>query len=232
MAITRINVGTLANDGTGDDLRQAFVKVNNNFDDLDARVQNQATGENLGSGEGIFYTKENGVLGFKSLVGGTNIELTSDANTVTINNEGTITLQGTSGTGSVAGANRTLIVQGGQNITTTALGNTITVTVDPNDLVVTDTSPTLGGVLDANTNNIVNAGIIVANEFQGALTGTVDGLSVTDMYNSMTNIRGLDFGTVVININKGLDYLISQAAIDYGTVTSPSALVSDFGAIA
>jgi len=35
MAITRINVGTLANDGTGDDLRQAFVKVNNNFDELE-----------------------------------------------------------------------------------------------------------------------------------------------------------------------------------------------------
>ena len=38
MAISRINVGTLANDGTGDDLRQAFVKVNNNFDELDLRV--------------------------------------------------------------------------------------------------------------------------------------------------------------------------------------------------
>ena len=31
MPIDRINVGTLANDGTGDDLRQAFVKVNNNY---------------------------------------------------------------------------------------------------------------------------------------------------------------------------------------------------------
>ena len=31
MAVTSINVGTLANDGTGDDLREAFIKVNNNF---------------------------------------------------------------------------------------------------------------------------------------------------------------------------------------------------------
>ena len=30
MAVTSINVGTLANDGTGDDLREAFIKVNNN----------------------------------------------------------------------------------------------------------------------------------------------------------------------------------------------------------
>ena len=48
MSITTINVGTIANDGTGDDLRQAFVKVNNNFDELDARVVPQNNAENLG----------------------------------------------------------------------------------------------------------------------------------------------------------------------------------------
>ena len=31
MANSIINIGTLANDGTGDDLREAFIKVNNNF---------------------------------------------------------------------------------------------------------------------------------------------------------------------------------------------------------
>ena len=43
MTITRIDVGNIANDGTGDDLRQAFVKVNNNFDELDLRVVPQNT---------------------------------------------------------------------------------------------------------------------------------------------------------------------------------------------
>jgi hypothetical protein len=28
---TAVNVGTTANDGTGDDLRTAFIKINNNF---------------------------------------------------------------------------------------------------------------------------------------------------------------------------------------------------------
>ena len=37
MAIQRVNIGTIANDGTGDDLREAFVKVNNNFTELDIR---------------------------------------------------------------------------------------------------------------------------------------------------------------------------------------------------
>ena len=36
MAVQTINIGNAANDGTGDDLREAFIKVNNNFADLEA----------------------------------------------------------------------------------------------------------------------------------------------------------------------------------------------------
>ena len=231
MAITRINVGTLANDGTGDDLRQAFVKVNNNIDDLDTRIQSQATASNLGSGTGIFYSKESGVIGLKSLVAGTNVQITSDLNTVTISNEGTIAIQGTSGAGALTGANRTLIVQGGSNINTSALGNTITVSVSPSGLVLSDTAPQLGGPLNGGANNITNVGIIQATEFQGALTGSVDGLSVTALYNSMKNIRGIDLGTITNTLTSGLDYLVSLATIDYGSILSPAAITSDFGSI-
>ena len=47
MAVQTINVGVLANDGTGDDLREAFIKANQNFDDLDLRVASftEITGE-------------------------------------------------------------------------------------------------------------------------------------------------------------------------------------------
>jgi len=34
MAKQTINTGTTANDGTGDDLRDAFIKVNDNFTEL------------------------------------------------------------------------------------------------------------------------------------------------------------------------------------------------------
>ena len=232
MAITRINVGTLANDGTGDDLRQAFVKVNNNFDDLDLRVAGQATAANLGSGAGIFYSKEDGVIGLKSLVSGTNIQITNDANTITISNEGTIILQGSSGTGSIAGANRTLLVNGGNNINTTASSNSVTVDIDPSGLVLTDTSPQLGGPLNASNNNIVNVGTLTATSIIGALTGTVDGLNITALYNALSNVRGFDFGTIIINVNNALDFLVSQQSLTYGTVASPSNINSDFGAIA
>jgi hypothetical protein len=35
MTIQKVNIGSVVNDGTGDDLRTAFVKANNNFDELD-----------------------------------------------------------------------------------------------------------------------------------------------------------------------------------------------------
>ena len=231
MPIDRINVGTLANDGTGDDLRQAFVKVNNNFNDLDLRVQGQATATNLGAGTGIFYSKENGVIGLKSLVAGTNIEITNDENTVTINNAGTINLQATSGTGAITGANRTLIVQGGTNVSTTALGNTITVNVDATGLVQSDANPSLGGNLDANNNNITHVNLLSATQVTGALTGTVDGIDVTAMYNSMRNVRGFDFGDITNNYTSALDYVVANTTVDYGSFITPSSTISDFGSI-
>ena len=55
MAIQTINIGTIANDGTGDDLREAFIKVNNNFSELASRDSENTTAANLGSaGEGVF----------------------------------------------------------------------------------------------------------------------------------------------------------------------------------
>jgi len=37
MAIQTINIGNIANDGTGDDLREAFIKVNN----MDKHIKNK-----------------------------------------------------------------------------------------------------------------------------------------------------------------------------------------------
>ena len=54
MALQNINIGNIANDGTGDSLRIAFDKVNKNFLDIEARSTVQNTVENLGSGAGVF----------------------------------------------------------------------------------------------------------------------------------------------------------------------------------
>ena len=94
MAVTSINVGTLANDGTGDDLREAFIKVNNNFTDLDARNPEKTTASNLladdATTKGLFSTVTDFDLKFKSLKAGPNVSFSSDANQITITSSGII----------------------------------------------------------------------------------------------------------------------------------------------
>ena len=66
MTIQTINLGNYANDGTGDDLRTAFQKVNANFAELygEAAI---STARNLGAGIGLFAAKDGINLNFKSL---------------------------------------------------------------------------------------------------------------------------------------------------------------------
>lgn len=81
-----INLGGYANDGTGDDLRTAFQKVNNNF----AELQNSdvTDGSNLGTGVGIFAQKGNLQLLFKSLTSTDNsVIITSTNETVNLQAE-------------------------------------------------------------------------------------------------------------------------------------------------
>jgi len=87
MAIQTINLGTYANDGTGDDLRTAFQKVNANFAELNTLTITGGT--NLGTGTAVFAgsvaspaTGDN--LSFKTLVSGPNITITSNSNEITI----------------------------------------------------------------------------------------------------------------------------------------------------
>lgn len=66
MTIQTINIGGYANDGSGDDLRTAFQKVNANFGQLSGTIAIQS-GTNLGSGTGLFAQKNLANLEFKSI---------------------------------------------------------------------------------------------------------------------------------------------------------------------
>lgn len=84
MTIETINLGNYANDGTGDDLRTAFEKVNANFTLLSGTV-NIVNGATVGVGTGIFAQKNNANLEFKSLTSIDNsITITSNATTVNL----------------------------------------------------------------------------------------------------------------------------------------------------
>jgi len=82
MTIQTINLGSYANDGSGDDLRTAFTKVNSNFSFLNATAA-IASGTNLGAGAGVFADKNGTNLEFKSLTStGNSVAITSTASTI------------------------------------------------------------------------------------------------------------------------------------------------------
>ena len=80
--IQTINVGNLVNDGLGDDLRTAFQKVNANFADLNDELT--LTLSSVGNGEIVYKEKLNSSLVFKSLRGGTGIQVSTISDTIVV----------------------------------------------------------------------------------------------------------------------------------------------------
>jgi hypothetical protein len=87
MSIQTINIGGYANDGTGDDLRTAFLKVNANFAALNSEI-NIGNAINLGAGAGLFAQKNGVNLEFKSL-------FSSDGSVTITNNSDSLDLAST-----------------------------------------------------------------------------------------------------------------------------------------
>ena len=180
MAIQTINIGTNPNDGTGDDLRTAFDKVNDNFAELLAVGGETNTASNLGIGEGIFKQKTLQDLQFKTLRNNDGkITITSDANSVYLN------------TNNLADNDFGAIqVDNGDTLTATSSGqlfgikggnSNIAVTRSGNDIVITgafevsnDATPQLGGDLSILSRSIIGgAGSSITN------IGSIDGGSIT-----------------------------------------------------
>ena len=224
MTVQTINIGNIANDGTGDNLRVAFDKINKNFADLDDRSITQS-GLNLGTGQPVFYTKENNVLYFKTLVASDSITLSSTNDEITIGTNENFTIQADSDSVNISGTNKFFGIKGSTNIDTAITSNDISISVTGDGLLALDPSPTLSGDLNANNNSITNASSVSANTFVGNLVGTVNGITVTD------NSTNLDFGPMIPNITSLDDYILYLTSIDYGTFLSPSVIDSDFGSI-
>jgi hypothetical protein len=84
MALLQINLGNYANDGTGDDLRTAFTKVNDNFAALDTEFTILG-GANVGTGTGVYAARDGVNLQFKTLTSTDNsVAFTNTATTVNL----------------------------------------------------------------------------------------------------------------------------------------------------
>lgn len=223
MAIQTINIGNIANDGTGDDIRVAFGKVNDNFDELDLRNPGSLTASNLGSiGEGVFAQKEGTDLQFKKLIGGTGTTLSASGDTITIDGSaiGTLTI-GTDNGSVIVNTSTTISVNGGNGIATRQNGNQIIADIEAGALSY-DTNPTLGGDLDGNGNNIVGVDNITATNVNALVYNT-------DIRNINTFLSGFDFKGMKAEVNNMVDFILATTDVDYGTVSSASDFGSDFG---
>lgn len=219
MAIQTINVGNIANDGTGDDLREAFIKVNDNFTDLNERVvQIPLSASNIGTaGQGVYADTVNNTLQFKKLVPGQNTSITANNETITISSSGGMSgfLVLTNNGSLTVDTTNYLGLEGRQNITTTATNGTVFFDIDGADLVVQDTNPRLGGPLNADQRNIVNVDTLSAGSILGNLTGLVHGIDIRDINQYFD--KDFDFGPFIDRtFDSIIDFIIKDYPVDIG----------------
>ena len=223
MAIQNINIGNIANDGTGDDIRVAFGKVNDNFEELDLRNPGSLTASNVGTvGEGVFAQKEGTDLQFKKIVGGTGTTITSTNNTITI--DGSAIKQLTLGTDNgsiIVTASQTISFNGGNGIASRQSGNQVIMDIQAGALSF-DTNPTLGGDLDANGNNIIGVDQFTANNVNALIYNT-------DIRPINSFLTGFDFKDIDVQVTNFIDFILATTDVDHGTITSPASVTSDFG---
>ena len=181
MTIQFVNIGVNPNDGTGDDLRAAFLKVNDNFQLLATIGGETNLGANVGGGSGqVFARKTNETLNFRTIAAGNpGISVSQSGDVISISNTFTAPAAfnkvfvgtGTSVFYTASGPEDSFRIVGTNGVTASLLGNQIT--LDGVFNLSDDLAPVLAGSLDLNSKNIVGTGNI--NIVGGA---TLDTLTV------------------------------------------------------
>lgn len=243
MAVQLINIGNVANDGTGDDLREAFIKVNSNFEELDLRDDEQTTASNLGLvGEGVFYRRNGYDLEFKKIAAGANITLTADDDKIVVAaDSGVSDLTVTADSGSVVlDDSASLSIVGGTDVNTTLVDNVLTVEYVGITDLSSDPIPELSANLDANNFDLLNVGQITASGLTGNVTGNVIGNvtgNVTGLVhdidirtiNTYFEDQSADLGGITPNVSNLIELLIYNNDVEWGTFQSPNQATLDLG---
>ena len=238
MTVQLINIGFVANDGTGDDLREAMIKINQNFEELDLRDDEQTTASNLGAtGEGLFFRRNAYNLEFKKISAGSNITLTADDDKIVIAaDSGVSDLTITADTGSILLDNSAaLTIAGGSDISTSIVNGTLTVTYTGAADLASDLTPQLSADLDAQANNLLNVGNITSSEFIGPLTGNVTGdvnglVYGVDIRNFFA-ANAADFGSVIPTVSNVFEFFIQNTDVDWGSIVAPNVATFDLGSL-
>jgi hypothetical protein len=221
MAINLINRGSVANDGTGDNLRAGAEKVNANFSEIYTAIGDGSTlSANIkvkddtstvatinakGDTLGIL-----GGTGITSTVSGSNVTLAVDGTIVTTSSSNTLTNKTINGPDNTITniansslANSSITISDGSNSTARALGSTITIQGTSNEVEVAESS---GTVTVGLPNNVTIAGDLTV---QGTTT-TINSTTI-DVTNSFTfeGTTSDDFETTLTVIDPTADRTVS-----------------------
>jgi len=198
-----INLGQYANDGTGDDLRTAFEKVNNNFSTLNLTL-GVTSATNVGGGAQLFKQKVADTLQFKTLTSpNSSVTISNTTDTVTLS----VTTELSSDTSPALGGNLNLgeyYIYGG-DVQTTVYGYSVPLANNLLELI-----------LAGNTYNIDFGSF---NDPTGAGAGGTDLDFGNLTYDDFAN--GLDFGTIIVPTGNGGDNSGSSE-----TYTPPQSITS------
>jgi hypothetical protein len=237
MAIQNINLGTYANDGSGDDLRTAFQKVNANFSALNTTTVVGAV--SLGAGapvySGVITAGAGSTLNFRSIIAGDNITLTYNGDAITLATRN-----------SIASVQQDTNPQLGNNLSLnsyniTGTGNiAITGSVTATGFTGPLTGNVSGNITSSGTsifNNISASGTITANQFSGILRGSVVG-QISDISNRNLSDLG-DVSNATPARGNALVWTGTQWApsassggggsLDFGTIDAPGGIGLDLG---
>jgi hypothetical protein len=212
MNITLIDIGNIANDGTGDDLRTAFEKVNENFVELETSIDASTVAANVGDGLGLYKQKTVNTLEFKSLGVGAFLSITAVGDKIVVDTAFTnknINVGSLTASGNIAG-----------NIITASM---FSGTVGGN---------LMGRVYPQAPDYIIGAGNIIGVQPDPGLANyrpaRVDGIAVKELDRT---INTFDFGTIDNVYTSAFAYLLDQIGLDAGTILSPSNLSIDAGTL-
>jgi hypothetical protein len=242
MSILTVNLGNYANDGTGDDLRTAFEKVNSNFSELD--LTRIISAENLGSGAPIFLGKEGTVLLFRSIKGGQNVEVSYTDNELTISTVnllakieqdlepklgGDLDLNGFDIKGS--GSINLLGVVEAPEFRGEFQGNLIgNVAGNLSGNVLGNVTGTVSDISNHQLSDLGDVDTVVPNVGQALVwSGTVWRPGNVESTSSIGN--NYDFGIIGVSSTDPLQLVLQFTNINFGTFNAPSTYVLDMGGI-
>lgn len=212
MNISLIDIGNIANDGTGDDLRTAFQKINENFVEVEIGIDASTVAANVGGAVGLYKQKTVNTLEFRSLEAGETLSVAIVNDKVVIDTDfadKNINVGSLTASGNIEGTVITASMFSG------SLGGNV-----------------MGRVYPQAPDYIIGAGNIIGVQPDPGLANyrpaRVDGIAVKELDRT---INTFDFGTIDNVHTSVFTYLLDQIGLDAGTILSPTNLSIDAGTL-